>query len=159
MFSFFKSSSTIEFKSPVTGRACELSQVPDSVFSSKIMGDGIALEPSAGTLYSPVNGIITNVFPTKHALGIVTDRGVEVLLHVGIDTVELMGQGFKSFVEENDRVCAGDKLISFDMEFIKEKGKPLITPMLITNMDMIESIDYKYGDVDNNSVVMVVRIK
>lgn len=159
MFSLFRRNRCLELKSPVIGRAMELSTVPDPVFSSKIMGDGIAIEPMEGILCSPVNGIVAHVFPTKHAVGIVSDEGIEILLHIGIDTVNLMGEGFESFVGENDRVKTGDKLISFDMDSVKSSGKSVITPMLITNMDMVESIEYKYGDVNNDSVVMIVITK
>lgn len=159
MFSLFRKSSNLELRAPLIGRAEELSNVPDPVFSSKMMGDGIAILPREGVLYSPVNGVISHVFPTKHAVGIVTDEGLEILLHIGVDTVNLMGEGFECFVMENQRVNVGDKLISFDINSIQNKVKSIITPMLITNMDMVDGIEFNYGDVTNNSIVMVVKTK
>lgn len=149
----------IELKSPVSGWAQELSSVPDPVFSSGMMGQGVAIEPSIGVLYSPVDGIVTHVFPTKHAIGIVTDDGMEILLHVGIDTVNLLGEGFECFVGENDRVKAGDRLLLFDIDTIKNKGKSVITPMVLINADIADNIEYSYGEVDTGSVVMTVRMK
>lgn len=159
MLSLFRKSSAVELKSPVAGKAKELSKIQDPVFSSKIMGEGIAIEPSEDMLYSPANGVVSHVFPTKHAVGIVTDEGIEVLLHIGIDTVGLKGEGFESFVRENDRVKVGDRLISFDIDTIKSKAKSTTTVMIITNMDIVESIDFKYGDVDNRSSVIVIKTK
>lgn len=159
MYSILSKSDTIELKSPAEGKAAELSETPDPVFSSGIMGDGIAIEPKEGILYSPVNGVVSQVFPTKHAIGIVSDEGLEVLIHIGIDTVHLKGEGFESLVKENDRVKIGDKLISFNIDIIKSKAKAATVVMLVTNMDMVEFINFKYGDVDNRSSVIIVRKK
>lgn len=159
MYSILSNGDTTELKSPAKGKAKELSKTPDPVFSSGMMGDGIAIEPIEGILYSPVNGVISQIFPTKHAIGIVSDEGLEVLIHIGIDTVHMRGEGFESIVKENDRVKIGDKLISFDIDIIKSKAKAATVVMLVTNMDMVEFIDFKYGDVDNRSSVMIVRKK
>jgi len=159
MFSLFGKKRILSLKSPLIGTVKELIKVEDPVFSSKMMGEGVAIEPSVGILYSPVSGVVAHVFPTKHAVGIITDEGIEILLHIGIGTVDLMGEGFQSYVKENDRVITGDKLISFDIEAIKSKGKLIVTPMLITNMDMVEAIHYKYGSADNDSVIMTVTLK
>lgn len=159
MFELFKRKNKVKFKSPVTGKAYEITDVSDEVFASKMVGDGIALEPYEGILYSPVDGEIVNVFPTKHAIGIKTMEGLEILIHIGIDTVEMKGEGFKSFVDENQSVKAGDKLMEFDIELIKERAKSAAIPMVITNMEMVDSIDFNYGDVSPGSTIMEVKIK
>lgn len=159
MFDSINGNNIIELKSPVVGKATELSEVPDPVFSSGMLGNGVAIEPDTGVLFSPADGVINNIFPTKHAVGIITDDGIEILLHIGIDTVNLMGEGFESHVKRNDRVRMGDKLISFDLEGIKSKGKSVITPMVIVNMDIVDSIEYKYGKVDTDTAVITLKMK
>nr|WP_273702717.1 PTS glucose transporter subunit IIA [Thermoanaerobacter sp. A7A] len=109
------------------------------MFSQKMVGDGVALEPKEGIVYSPVNGTIIQLFPTKHALGIKTEEGLEVLIHIGMDTVEMKGNGFESFVSEGEKVKIGDKLLKFDMELVK-KEHPLTSPIIITNMDIVDKI-------------------
>ncbi len=101
--------------------------------------DGVALEPTEGIVYSPVNGTIIQLFPTKHALGLKTEEGLELLIHIGMDTVEMKGNGFESFVSEGEKVKVGDKLIKFDMELVK-KEHPLTSPIIITNMDIVDKI-------------------
>lgn len=99
----------------------------------------MALEPTEGIVYSPVNGTLIQLFPTKHALGIKTEEGLEILIHIGMDTVEMKGNGFESFVSEGEKVKVGDKLIKFDMELVK-KEHPLTSPIIITNMDIVDKI-------------------
>jgi sugar PTS system EIIA component len=127
---FWRRKKSVEIAAPLTGRYVPLEEVPDQVFSQKMMGDGFAIEPEKGEVYAPADGEITNLFPTKHAIGIKTKNGLEILIHVGIDTVELEGDGFTAYVSEGDRVSAGQKLLDFDMEKIKNSGKPLITPVI-----------------------------
>ena len=107
----------------------------DPVFSSGVMGQGVVIEPSQGELVSPVNGTVTVLFPTKHAVGIVSEEGVEMLMHIGMDTVSLDGKGFKAHVEQGDKVVVGQQLISFDMDVIKKAGLVTETPVIITNQD------------------------
>lgn len=121
--------------SPLTGTIVPQEEVKDEVFSKGIMGKTITIEPTQGVVYAPSNGTITTVFPTGHAVGITTDTGTEILIHVGLDTVELKGEGFEKHVKENDVVKAGEKLVSFDMDLIKERGYPTQTPIVITNSD------------------------
>ena len=97
---FFKKEKIVEFKSPVSGETVDLTEVPDQVFASKMVGDGIAFKPDQGILFAPVSGEIVQVFPTKHAIGLRTKEGLEVLIHIGIDTVEMKGEGFKSFIKK-----------------------------------------------------------
>lgn len=125
----------VEIVSPLAGQVKELSQATDPVFSSGVMGQGLVIEPSEGELVSPVNGTVTVLFPTKHAVGIVSDEGVEMLMHIGMDTVGLDGKGFEAHIEQGDHVTIGQKLISFDMDVIKAAGLVTETPIIITNQD------------------------
>ena len=126
---------TAQLVSPLAGQVKPLSQATDPVFSSGVMGQGVVIEPSQGELVSPVNGTVTVLFPTKHAVGIVSEEGVEMLMHIGMDTVSLDGKGFKAHVEQGDKVVVGQQLISFDMDVIKEVGLVTETPVIITNQD------------------------
>ena len=124
-----------EVVSPLAGQVKPLSQATDPVFSSGVMGQGVVIEPSQGELVSPVNGTVTVLFPTKHAVGIVSEKGVEMLMHIGMDTVSLDGKGFEAHVEQGDKVVVGQQLISFDMDVIKKAGLVTETPVIITNQD------------------------
>lgn len=128
------------FISPIKGELKPITEVPDAVFSGKMMGDGFAILPSEGTVVSPVNGKIINLFPTKHAIGILSDSGREILIHVGIDTVNLKGEGFESLIVENARVEAGQPLIKVDLEYVAENAPSIITPIVFTNLKEGEEI-------------------
>lgn len=119
--------------SPLTGTVIPLVEVPDQVFASGAMGKGIAIDPTDGVVVAPTKSEVTLLFPTKHAIGLTTENGVELLIHVGMDTVSLAGKGFKSFVEVGDVVEAGQKLLEFDLDTIREAGLPVITPIIVTN--------------------------
>lgn len=126
---------TAEVVSPLAGQVKPLSQATDPVFSSGVMGQGVVIEPSQGELVSPVNGTVTVLFPTMHAVGMVSEEGVEMLMHIGMDTVSLDGKGFEAHVAQGDKVTVGQKLISFDMDIIKKAGLVTETPVIITNQD------------------------
>lgn len=128
------------FVSPAKGELKPITEVPDQVFSGKMMGDGFAILPLEGIIVSPVDGKIVNVFPTKHALGIMSDTGREILIHVGIDTVNLKGEGFETLVNEGDQVTAGQPLLKVDLEFLKEKVPSIMTPIVFTNLKEGESV-------------------
>ena len=143
-----------EVVSPLAGQVKPLSQATDPVFSSGVMGQGVVIEPSQVELVSPVNGTVTVLFPTKHAVGIVSEEGVEMLMHIGMDTVSLDGKGFESHIKQGDKVVVGQQLISFDMDVIKEAGLVTETPVIITNQDDFQADvegdlprDIKRGDV------------
>ena len=106
--------------SPIEGKILPITEVPDQVFSGKMMGDGFAIEPTEGTVVSPVNGEIVNVFPTKHAIGIQSEGGKEILIHFGIDTVKLNGEGFEALVAQGDKVKQGQPLLKVDLAFVKK---------------------------------------
>ncbi|ETB70180.1 PTS beta-glucoside transporter subunit IIA [Bacillus sp. CPSM8] len=127
-------------QSPLKGEVKALSEVDDATFSGEVMGKGVAIEPEEGKVVSPVSGTITTVFQTKHALGITSDNGAEIIIHIGIDTVKLNGEHFTVHVNKGDAVKPGDQLVSFDMDAIKDAGYQLITPVIITNTDRYQSI-------------------
>ena len=119
---------------PVSGTAVPLDQVPDPVFSQKIMGDGVGIEPVEGYLYAPVDGKISVVFPTGHVIGIESEDGAGIIMHVGIDTVELKGNGFEVFVEQGRKVKAGELLMKFHLSLIREKYKATVM-VVVENSD------------------------
>lgn len=126
--------------SPVTGTLIPIEEVPDPTFGKKMMGDGFAVAPKEGSLVAPVSGEVIQVFPTKHAIGIRTPGQLEILIHIGLDTVNLNGEGFTLHVKEGDQVKMGDLLVDFDLSLIKEKAASTITPVIITNMEMVEQM-------------------
>jgi PTS system D-glucosamine-specific IIC component len=137
------------FMAPLKGELKPITEVPDQVFAGKMMGDGFAIVPVEGTIVSPVNGKIVNLFPTKHAIGILSDTGREILIHVGIDTVNLKGQGFETLVAENDIVEQGQPLLKVDLDYIKEHATSTITPIVFTNLAEGEKVVIeKPGQVD-----------
>lgn len=119
--------------SPMMGDIVKLEDVPDEVFASGAMGKGIAINPAEGTVFAPANGEVTLVFPTGHAIGMRTENGAELLIHVGMDTVSLEGKGFKTYVEVGDKVQVGQKLLEFDLATIREANLPVISPIIVTN--------------------------
>lgn len=127
--------------SPIEGNAISLDKVNDGVFSEGMLGKGIAIEPSVGRAVSPINGVVSTVFETKHAIGLTSDDGIEILIHIGIDTVKLNGEHFNTHVKSGDKVKVGDILVEFDIEKIKEAGYPIVTPVIITNTDSYENIE------------------
>ncbi|WP_121610206.1 glucose-specific PTS transporter subunit IIBC [Mesobacillus foraminis] len=137
------------FVSPIKGEIKPITEVPDAVFSGKMMGDGFAIIPAEGVIVSPVNGKIINLFPTKHAMGILSDSGREILIHVGIDTVNLKGQGFETLVNENDRIEKGQPLLKVDLDYIKQNATSIMTPIVFTNLSEGESVVIKkQGNID-----------
>ncbi|MED4856349.1 beta-glucoside-specific PTS transporter subunit IIABC [Bacillus atrophaeus] len=143
--------------SPIKGEVKALSEVNDSVFSAEIMGKGFAIVPEEGLAVAPVSGIITAVFKTKHAIGIKSDRGAEVLIHIGLDTVQLDGRHFDVLVKEGAKVSPGDPLVSFDIEKIKAAGYDVITPVIITNTDQYAVTAVKEsGTVKTNEALLAL---
>ncbi|NNV06321.1 PTS glucose transporter subunit IIA [Geobacillus sp. C56-T2] len=128
---------------PLSGTIVPLEDVPDPVFAQKMMGDGIAIDPTDGDVVAPVDGEIIQLFPTKHAIGLRSEAGVELLIHVGIDTVSMNGEGFTAYVKAGDRVKRGERLLSVDLSLVHDKAKSTITPIIITNGDALESLEKK----------------
>jgi sugar PTS system EIIA component len=146
---------------PLTGKIVSIEDVPDPTFSQKMMGDGIAIDPTEGMVVSPVNGEIVQFFHTKHAIGIQSETGAEILIHVGLETVSMNGEGFEGYVNVGDKVKAGDKLLSFDLDLIKEKAASTITPIVITNSDAVDSIDKRAGTdaVQGETSLLQIKMK
>lgn len=139
MFSFFKKKEEgILIAAPLKGKAVEITQVNDPTFGECMLGKGIAILPEEGKVYAPADGEISMVFDTHHAVSMVTDDGIEILIHIGLDTVALNGDGFEPHVKNQDRVKKGDLLLTVDLEKIKAAGYDTISPVVICNTD-----DYK----------------
>ncbi|MBC6002838.1 Glucose-specific phosphotransferase enzyme IIA component [uncultured Clostridium sp.] len=150
IFDIFKKSKQEESKgivSPTNGELLEITKVPDEVFSTKMMGDGFAIKSTDGIIVSPVDGKVGVIFETKHAVIIESKEGKEVLIHLGIDTVNLKGEGFEVFVNVGDEVKAGDKLVKMDLPFIEANAKSSISPVIFTNLESNESIKVVEGPV------------
>lgn len=127
-----------DFAAPVSGTVMPVTEVEDQVFASKAMGDGIAIDPADGKIYAPFSGEITVAFPTGHAYGIKAANGREVLIHIGMDTVELEGKGFTPAVKQGDKVKQGDLLTTVDLDYIRSQGKPVVTPVIFTDGTAVE---------------------
>ncbi len=134
-------------------------QVPDEAFSEKLLGIGVAVMPDNGSIYSPVEGEITEITDTKHAYCITSDDGAEFLLHVGIDTVNLKGEGFSVLVKKGDRVTAGEKIAEVDLELLKNKGFCTDTPFLLTNCDDFSISETFEGNVKGGETAIFSYIK
>ena len=132
--------------SPMNGKILSLESIDDPVFSSGSMGKGVAILPEQGRVTSPVNGKVTLLFPTKHAIGITSEEGAEILIHVGMDTVELNGEGFTPLVKQGDVVTLGEELLLFDEQFLKAQGKSTVTPIVITNSTNYKNLQLVAGD-------------
>lgn len=149
------------FVAPMDGKLIDLTEVPDEVFSQKLMGDGFAIVPSNGEIVSPVDGVITTLFPTKHAIGITADNGREILIHFGIDTVNLKGEGIEALVQQGDTIKVGQPLLKVDLNDIKEKVPSVITPVIFTNLSE-EEVLVKLGTEvtrGQNNIVTIKGIK
>lgn len=133
LFDRFKKEVDQSVYSPIEGMCVDISNVKDEVFSKMMMGDGIGVIPKDNVVYSPCDGELTMVFPTKHAFGITMNDGVEVLVHIGMDTVNLNGVGFKSFKNKGDKVKHGDKIIEFDENYLSREDLDMTTMVIITN--------------------------
>lgn len=138
---------------PCKGKVVSINEVPDKVFSEKMLGEGFAVIPEDSKITSPVDGVITTIFPTNHAFGIETSNGTEILVHIGIDTVELKGDGFKRILEPGSNVKVGETVIDIDIEKIKKNGKEIITPVVFTNI----STKIKFTDNKDGVIVKIEK--
>ncbi|MGX7148643.1 PTS sugar transporter subunit IIA [Enterococcus ureasiticus] len=145
MFGFLKKKEPVQLNETLyavtTGNLIPISEVNDPVFSQKMMGDGFAVIPESGEIYSPIEGVVLSVFQTKHAVGMKMANGLEILLHMGIDTVELNGEPFDIKVSEGSKVAQGTQIANVDLEAIKSSGKAIDMVVVITNMDAVKSFD------------------
>lgn len=152
-----KSEGIEELVSPIKGEQINLSEVDDEVFSSGAVGSGLAIVPEVGEVVSPVNGTVSTIFPTKHAIGIVSDNGAEILIHIGLNTVALDGKYYDVHINSGDKVSKGQKLVSFDIEGIKKEGYSTVTPVLVTNTaDLKDVIVMENKKVDRGSIIIKV---
>ena len=145
--------------SPVNGRVVNIEEVQDPTFSQKMMGDGIAVKPTDGKVVSPVNGEVMQVFPTKHAVGIKGESGIEILIHIGLETVGMNGEGFESHVKAGAKVKVGQPLITFDLERVNQKAVDDVIPVVITNMDHVETLDKQYSESANAGATAILTVK
>ena len=144
--------------SPLTGEVLPLSETPDAVFASGAMGQGVAIRPSVGEVVAPADGTIRLLFPTNHAIGLATDDGAELLIHVGMDTVELDGKGFTAHVVQGSKVKKGQLLLSFDMEAIQEAGYSVVTPVIVTNSADYQAVEVlAEGQIDLGQNLLDIR--
>ncbi|AGK97827.1 glucose-specific PTS transporter subunit IIBC [Clostridium pasteurianum] len=148
-----------EIVSPLDGKIISITEVPDDVFSQKMMGDGFAIEPANGEVVSPVNGTITTLFPTKHAVGITAEDGLELLVHFGMDTVKLKGEGFTALVKQDDKVKAGQTILKIDIDQVKDKVPSIITPVVFTNLPEGKSVVISEGTQVKRGQKNIITIK
>lgn len=137
----FKKESGISIGAPVAGKCVSIKEVPDPTFADEILGKGVAVIPTDGKVYAPADGVITTLFPTGHAVAMTTDDGVEILVHVGLDTVSLEGKAFTIHAQTDAKVKKGDLLLEADLKFIEEAGLKIITPIVICNADEFPVIE------------------
>ena len=147
----------ISIQSPMSGEVKDLSETPDATFAQKMMGDGVVIIPSDGNVVAPFDGTVEFVFGTKHAIGLKSTKGLEVLIHVGIDTVQLDGKGFETFVKDGDVIKQGDLLIKFDLDFIQANAPSIATPIVFTNLEERSLIDVQLGNVKVNDTLLSVQ--
>ena len=149
----------VKIYAPLSGEIVNIEDVPDVVFSEKIVGDGVAIRPTGDTIVAPVNGTIGKIFETNHAFSIESDEGVELFVHFGIDTVELKGEGFTRLAEEGQKVKVGEPIIKFDLALLEAKAKSVLTPVVISNMDEITNLQKLSGEVVKGESVVLTLTK
>lgn len=143
--------------SPIKGKVVPLKEVPDETFSSEILGKGVAIVPEEGKVFAPFDGEVMSVFDTLHAYGLRSDDGVEVLIHIGLETVRLEGKGFTSYVKQGDKISRGDLLVEMDLDFIQKEGYEIVTPIVFSNSDQMETMEYtKNSEVTNMDILCCI---
>lgn len=143
---WFQSKQEEVIMSPLNGKVVPITEVPDPTFSEKMLGDGVAIIPKDGKLLAPADGEVVQLFPTKHAIGIKTKQGLEILIHIGLETVTMKGEGFKAHVQQGDTVKTGQPLIDFSIDLIEKKASSTITPVVITNFDQVQEMLPEYTE-------------
>lgn len=155
MFGFLKRK-VREIKSPVDGQVVAIESVDDEVFSKKLVGDGVAVIPMSNIFTAPIEGTVTKIFPTNHAYSIKSTKDLEVMVHIGLDTVALNGKGFERIANEGDVVKAGDPIIRVDLAYIREHAKDIITPVIITDDSDVKNIEKRLNIVKSQDIIMEV---
>lgn len=157
---FGKKDNSCKLVSPIKGETIAIEEVNDQTFASGMLGKGIGIKPAEGKVVAPVAGEVTIMFPTKHAVSILSEDGAEVLIHIGLDTVNLQGQHFTSHVEVGQKVNVGDLLVEFDAEKIKEAGYDITSPVLVCNPDAFEAVEpAEYGPVSIGDEIIKITKK
>lgn len=155
MFGFLKRKIR-EINAPADGQIVALESVEDEVFSQKLVGDGVALIPMSNVFTAPIDGTITKIFSTNHAYSIKSPKDLEVMVHIGLETVALKGKGFERLANEGDEVKAGDPIIRVDLAYVREHAKDIITPVIISEDSDVKSIDKRFTIVKNQDMIMEV---
>jgi len=155
MFGIFKK--PLYIKAPVGGEVVDLSSVPDEVFANKLAGDGVAMIPTDGEFLSPIDGIIIKIFDTNHAYIVRSDNGIEVMVHIGLDTVSLNSKGFERIAQQGDTIKAGEVVIKVDLEYIKTNATDIITPIVISDDASYKSLEKFYGEMKPLQNIMEMR--
>ncbi|WP_343152842.1 PTS glucose transporter subunit IIA [Buchnera aphidicola] len=156
---FKKNQKKIDIIAPISGTIIDLEKVPDEVFSKKIVGDGIAINPSGNQLVAPISGTIGKIFKTLHAFSIKSDEDIELFVHFGIDTVQLKGKGFKNLIIKKRKVQVGEPIIGLDLLFLKKNAVSIITPIIISNMEKINKIKKFSGKVIEGKTKIMTILK
>lgn len=138
----------IDVYAPVSGEIVPIEKVPDVVFAEKIVGDGIAIQPKGKHIVAPINGTIGKIFETNHAFSIESPQGLELFVHFGVGTVELRGNGFTRLAEEGQEVKAGEPILEFDLDYLKEQVESLLTPVVLANMEDVQSLEKRQGSIE-----------
>ncbi|WP_066504204.1 PTS sugar transporter subunit IIA [Abyssisolibacter fermentans] len=157
MLNLFRKKREVVIMPPFVGERIDITEVNDEAFSNKMVGDGVAVIPTSNVAKAPCNGKIIQIFPTNHAFCLETKEGLEILVHIGLDTVELKGKGFKRLVEVGCEVEKGQAIIEADFKYIKEIGKDITSILVITNMDKVDSISKNFNDDEDE--MLKVKIK
>ena len=150
-----KTRNTLRLTAPLSGYLLPIELVPDPVFAQKMVGDGISIDPTSTVLQAPCDGEVIQIHPSHHAVTVKTADGIEILMHIGLDTVELRGEGFTPRVQLGDRVSAGDALIEFDIDYIALHAKSLLTQVVVTNRDRVAEFVYSSGVVESGQDVFL----
>ena len=160
MLKFFKKNKPIEILSPMSGKIVPLNEIEDKGFSEKNLGDGVAIELTDGKVIAPFDGEITSTYKSNHCLVIRSNEGIELLIHIRLDTIKLKGECFTQHIGLMDKVNKGDVILEADLELLKEKGKSIISPVVITNMGRVESLEKADGNVQKGEDnIMTVLLK
>lgn len=138
----------IDVYAPVSGEIVPIEDVPDVVFAEKIVGDGLAINPKGKQIVAPIDGTIGKIFETNHAFSIESPQGLELFVHFGVGTVELRGNGFTRLAEEGQEVKMGDPILEFDLAYLKDQVESLLTPVVLANMEDIQTLDKRQGSIE-----------
>lgn len=155
MFGFLKRKAR-EIKAPVDGQVVALESVDDEVFSQKLVGDGVAIIPMSNVFTAPIDGIVSKIFPSNHAYSIKNTKDLEVMVHIGLDTVALGGKGFERLANEGDEVKAGDAIIRVDLAYLREHAKDIMTPVIISDESDVKNIEKRLNIVKSQDIIMEV---